>query len=43
VLTCTDGDSEVPIITQQIEWTDFPLPSIRLYVERGVLLLPSEH
>jgi hypothetical protein len=43
VLTCTDGDSEVPVITQQIEWTDFPLPTIRLYVERGVLLLPSEH
>jgi len=43
VLICTDGDSEVPIITQQIEHTDFPLPSIHLYVERGVLLLPSEH
>jgi hypothetical protein len=43
VLTCTDGDSDVPIITQQIERTDFPLLSIRLYVERGVLLLPSEH
>jgi hypothetical protein len=43
VLTCTDGDSEVPVITQQIQSTDFPLPSIKLYVERGVLLLPSEH
>ena len=43
VLTCTDGDNEVPVITQQIQSTDFPLLSIRLYVERGVLLLPSEH
>jgi hypothetical protein len=43
VLTCTDGDSAVPVITQDIEQTDFPLPSIRLYVENGVLLLPSEH
>jgi hypothetical protein len=43
VLTCMDGDSEIPFVTQQIERTDFPLPSIRLYVENGVLLLPSEH
>ncbi len=43
VLICADGDSEVSIITQRIEHTDFPLPSIHLYVERGVLLLPSEH
>jgi hypothetical protein len=43
VLVCTDGDRNVPILTQQIERTDFPLPSISLYVEDGVLLLPSEH
>ena len=43
VLTCTDGDSEVPVITQQIQSTDFPLPSIQLYVEGNILLLPSEH
>jgi hypothetical protein len=43
LLTCTDGDSADPVITQKIEATDFPLKSIRLYVESGVLLLPSEH
>ena len=43
VLTCTDGDNELPVITQQIQSTDFLLPQIQLYVERGVVLLPSEH
>jgi hypothetical protein len=43
VLTCRDGDSDDPVITQKIEATDFPLVSIRLYVEGGVLLLPTEH
>ncbi len=28
---------------QEIKYTDFPLPEISLYVEGGVLLLPSEH
>jgi hypothetical protein len=28
---------------QEVEYTDFPLPEISLYVEGGVLLLPSEH
>ncbi len=28
---------------QEIKFTDFPLPEISLYVEGGVLLLPSEH
>jgi len=32
-----------PAITQKIEYTDFPLPSIEIWVEHGVLLLPSEH
>ena len=31
------------IITQEIEWTDFPLHDIELWVENGVILLPSEH
>jgi len=43
VLTCTDGDGEVPVITRQILSTDFPLPQIQPYVESGVQLLPSEH
>jgi len=37
-------DSDLPaIIRQEIEYTDFPLSRITLYVENGVLLLPSEH
>ena len=43
VLTCR-ADSNLPaLVTQNIEFTDFPLQSIKLYVESGVLLLPSEH
>lgn len=46
VLTCR-ADSETPVlIRQKIQYTDFPLASIKLYVESGerrVLLLPSEH
>jgi len=37
-------DSGQPVIvSQKILSTDFPLRSIKLYVENGVLLLPSEH
>jgi hypothetical protein len=32
-----------PVLTQDLEYTDFPEPRIRFYVEDGVLLLPSEH
>lgn len=43
-LTCKrdSGDREPVIIRQEIEYTDFP-QDIKLYVEGGVLLLPSEH
>lgn len=37
-------DSDAPIIVQQnIEFTDFPLPEIKLYLVDGVLMLPSEY
>jgi hypothetical protein len=32
-----------PVLTQDLEYTDFPEASIKFYVENGVLLLPSEH
>ncbi len=32
-----------PPVIQQIEYTDFPLPEIRLYVCDNVLMLPSEY
>ncbi len=43
VLTCKE-DSDCPeVVRQEIEFTDFPLDYIKLYVESGVVLLPSEH
>ncbi|MCA1419475.1 DUF6876 family protein [Bradyrhizobium sp. BRP23] len=42
VLTCEDGN-ERKLVEQQIEFTDFPLDHIDLWVENGVILLPSEH
>jgi hypothetical protein len=41
-----EDSDKPPVITQKIEFTDFPLEEIKLFVERGeelVLLLPSEH
>lgn len=38
------ADSDIPAaITQEIPFTDFPLPELRLYVSNGVLMLPSEY
>ncbi|MEO8036279.1 MAG: DUF6876 family protein [Acidobacteriota bacterium] len=36
-------DSEDEAFRQRIPVTDFPLDYLRLYVEAGVLMLPSEH
>lgn len=36
-------DSEDVAFRQQVEHTDFPLEYVKLYVEGGVMLLPSEH
>lgn len=41
VLTMTDGNSDKPIVTQRMD-TDFPLGSVKFYLENGVLMLPSE-
>ena len=30
-------------IRQEIEYTDFPAPGIKLYVDGGVVMLPSEY
>lgn len=35
-----EGDS---VVTQMIPFTDFPLQRITLYVQEGVILLPSEY
>ena len=41
---CFKQDSNLPAaIKQEIEYTDFPVGSFKLYVEQGIVLLPSEH
>jgi len=42
VLTCQEDCATPNVVEQKIEYTDFPF-DITLYVEGGVLLLPSEH
>lgn len=43
ILTCRTDSYCQPIITQNIEFTDFPLKSIKLYLCEKVLMLPSEY
>lgn len=52
ILTCVADTDEPPAIEQKIEYTDFDLPEITIWVEYGsldgetpayILLLPSEH
>ncbi len=41
-LTCTDGNGST-IATETISYTDFPLPTIKLYLTNNTILLPSEY
>ncbi len=46
VLTCWEDSptpETKPVIIQQIPFTDFPLPEIKLYLQDKVLLLPEEN
>jgi hypothetical protein len=43
VLTCRPDSDQPVVVRQKIEYTDFPLAKIKLYVEGGTLLLPNEH
>lgn len=43
VLECFEDSGLPATVTQEIEYTDFPLDSIKLYVENGTILLPNEH
>jgi len=48
VLTCQEDSGELPFIKQKIEYTDFDLKEIKLWVEpmdekTWCILLPSEH
>jgi len=43
VLTCQE-DSDLPaVVTQDIEFTDFPMPEIKLYVCGRTIMLRSEY
>jgi hypothetical protein len=42
VLECLDDDKNV-VIRQDIEYTEFPLPEIIIWVVSGVIMLPSEY
>ena len=47
VLTCDDGGkndrASRVVMRKTIEFTDFPLPEIKLYFTDNVILLPSEY
>lgn len=42
LLTCEDGNGN-PVLRKQIEYTDFPLDRIQLYLTNNTILLPSEY
>ena len=42
LLVCEDGNGR-RVYAQAIDYTDFPLPQIKLYFTDGVILLPSEY
>ena len=47
VITMTDGDSDEAIVTQRLDYTDFPLVEITVWLVREgacwIMLLPSEY
>jgi hypothetical protein len=43
VATCQADKGRPPLIRQEIEYTDFPLPSIKLWLVHCVLMLPNEY
>ena len=38
-----NNPTELPIVSQYIPYTDFPLAEVKLYLINGVILLPSEY
>ena len=47
ILTCVADSGEPPAVSEEITWTDFPLPEIQIWVGieegRRIALLPSEY
>jgi len=42
VLICERDEGDI-VITQKLDYTDFPLKEIQIYVQNNTLLLPSEY
>lgn len=42
VITCTDGDYNV-LLKETIDYTDFPIATMKLYYQNRVLMLTSEY
>lgn len=42
VMVCTDGNENI-LKEKRIEYTDFPLETMKLYYQNQVLMLPSEY
>lgn len=42
-LTCVEHDDVAPVVVQAIEFTDFPLKQVKLYVCDNIVSLPSEY
>ena len=42
ILTCNNGDNH-EVFRQELDYTDFPLETIRFYFTDNVILLPSEY
>lgn len=42
-LVCQEDTASEVLASQQIEYTDFPLDSIKIYLIEGIMLLPSEY
>ncbi len=43
LLTIHEDSNLKPLISQRIEFSDFPLDYLKLYVIQGIVLLPSEN
>ena len=43
LLTCGEDSDKKPMITQTIEFSDFPIPEIKIWIIDKVALLPSEY
>ena len=43
LLTCREDTSKKPVVSQPIQFSDFPIPYIKIWVIDKVALLPSEY